>query len=36
MKVNFIQGTHAEHVKQTAQRHIGKIIKSKLARGEAV
>lgn len=36
MKVNFIPGEQAQHVKQIAQRHIGKIIRLKLARGEAV
>lgn len=36
MIVNFIKGEHAEQVKQAAQRHIGKIVRLKLARGEAV
>lgn len=34
MKVNFIEGENAEQVKQAAQIQLGKIILSKLSRGD--
>jgi hypothetical protein len=36
MKVNLILGPQSEQVKNIAQRHIRKIIISKLEKGEAV